>query len=373
MSGARVFLGLLMLLSPLAGQDRKLSVTRQLWDGPTLYTWSVAGGGVESRGPADPKVKGSPQAVVHDLPAGQRLLSVVGGEAWTVALEGEPRRPVIRRSGDWKRWERVGEVPLPEARLRGLFPLRDDRFLMLQGVVPFMQEGRASFLAILRLHEGRFQVEELVDPGVELAAAMPKGTDPAAWEPSPRPGYDEAFWEVATTYLEVVGGRPCLCMASLGKVAFFSSERGHLKKVVTLYPAVDELLPKGGRLAWPVLLMRPTPAGGLVVAARSEDAVRSARGIFPDAKPVESPQGATEEERFEAQRGAQERVRAQVWESFPEVLWYTLDPEEATFRSAAPPPGLPEKLRSLEAFRDFDFRTDPKGRVVPGGLGPGGA
>ncbi|HJV90153.1 MAG TPA: hypothetical protein VJ623_07615 [Holophagaceae bacterium] len=373
MSAARALLGLLVLLAPLAGQDRKVSVTRQLWDGPTLYTWSVAGGGVEARGPGNPKVQGTPRPVVHDLPAGQRLLSVVGGEAWTVALEGEPRQPVIRRSADWKRWERLGEIPLPEARIRGLFPLRDDRFLVLQGITPFLKEGRASFLAILRLHEGRFQVEALVDPGVDLAAALPKGVDPAAWEPTPRPGYDEAFWEVATNYLEVVGGQPCLCMASLGKVAFFSPERGYLKKVVTLYPAVDELLPKGGRVAWPLLLMRPLPSGGLMVAARSEDAVRSARRIFPDAKAVDGSPEASEEARLEAQRQAQERVRAQVWESFPEVLWYTLDPEESTFRSAAPPPGLPEKLRSLDAFRDFDFRTDPKGHLVAGGLGPGGA
>jgi hypothetical protein len=354
-----LFLAALALLAPAWAQDRRLVTTRQLWDGPSLVTWSVTARGVEVRRPG-----AKPASYV--LPEGHRLMTVVSGTAWTVALQGEPRRPVVYRSADWSRWDHVGALDLPEARIRGLFPLKDDRFLLQQGMDPFVKEGRASFLAIARLKEGTLQVESLVELGLELVAPMPKGTDPAQWIPMPRPGWEEAFGELSTTALETVGGQPCLVAASLGKVFFFSPEHGGLKRTATLYAAAEELLAKGQKPAWPLILVRPLPSGELVVAARSEDAVRSGRRVFADAAPVERREGATPVEAFQAQQAAQAQVRDKVWEAYPELLWFRVNPEEGLFRALSAPAGLPDKLASVEDFERFTFKVQPGGDLAYG-------
>lgn len=357
---ARAFLlSMLALLAPAWAQDRRLVTTRQLWDGPSLVTWSVTASGVEVMRPGA-------KPATHTLPPGHRLMTVVGGTAWTVALQGEPRRPVVYRSADWSRWDRVGALDLPEARIRGLFPLKEDRFLLQQGMDPFVKEGRASFLAVAKLRDGRLEVEGLVDLGVPLVAPLPKGADPDRWIPMPAPGWEEAFSEVSTTALDTVGGQPCLVVASLGKVFFLSPEDGAVKRTATLYAAVEEVLQKGQKPVWPLILARPLPSGELVVAARSEDAVRSGRKVFADAPPVQPREGATAVEAFQAQQAAQAQVRDKVWEAFPELLWFRVSPEEGVFRARPAPAGLPDRLSTVEDFERFAFKVQPGGELAYG-------
>jgi hypothetical protein len=350
---AAAFLILLFGSAVLPAQGRLTSWTRQQWDGPTLYTWSVSGGVVEAQSPG----RKGPETRKLTLPQGHRLLSVVEGEAWTVHLEGPDRRPALHRSRDGKAWERLGQVPLPEARIRGCFPLRGDRFLLHQGMVQFMKDGQASNLAIFRLKDGVFLLEELVDPGLNFFEPMPPGQDPAAWIPRYHPRLQEVGMEVAMGFLEVVGGHPVVMMASLGKVAVFSPEHGHLLKVVTLYGGVDDLMKGPVPPLGSILLARPLPTG-LLVAARSEDAMRTARAIFPDAPPPEPVLG---------EPPAPDPAWAKRQEAFPEVLWFTWDLSESSFRAAAAPEGFPEKVRAAADLPALEFVVDLQGRPRPVG------
>lgn len=348
---------LLSAASLLPAQARLVSWSRQQWDGPTLYTWSVMGTGVEAQTPGRGR---APVVRALSVPQGHRLLTVVQGEAWTVKLEGRDRQPVIHRSSDWKAWERVGELPLPEARIRGCFPLRGERFLLHLGLDEFKKEGQASNLAIFRLKEGTFHLEELVDPGLNVYEPMPKGEKEETWAPRFRPAYREAGLDVAAGQLEAVGGHPVVLMPSLGKVAVFSPEHGHLLKVVTLYDAVDEVIKAGKLPLGSFLLARPLPTG-LLVAARTEDAVRTARAIFPDSPPKEPVPG---------EAPTPDPVWAKRQEAFPEVVWATWDLSESSFRPAAPPAGLPGKIRTVEDLPNLEFLVDLQGQPKAAGGPP---
>ncbi len=335
----------------LPAQARLGSGTRQQWDGATLYTWSLAGGGVEAQSPG----RRGPETRKVPLPQGHRLLGVVQGEMWAVRLEGPERRPVIHRGSEGQGWERVGEVPQPEARLRGCFPLRGDRFLLHLGMDEFKKEGQASNLAIFHLKEGIFQLEELVDPGLSVYEPMPRGQDPAGWAPRFRPHLQEVGLDLATGLLEVVGGHPVVVMPRVGKVAVFSPDHGHLLKLVTLYGGVDDLLKGPVPPTGPILLARPLPTG-LLVAARTEDAMRTARAIFPDTPPAEP--GPEEPP-------APDPAWAKRQEAFPEVLWYTWDVSESSFRSTPAPPGFPEKIRTAADLPNLEFVVDLQGHPKP--------
>lgn len=347
---------LLLALAALAAraQDRLPLMPGQAWDQGVLATFSTREALVEAAGRR-------PQA--HGLPEGLLLLTLHEGTAWGVRMEGgAPRRPAIWRSQHWGPWERVGGFDLPEGRIRGIFPLAEGRFLIYRAVDPFVEGGRPSFLAVHRLREGHFELEELVDLGLGLwKADRAKG-------PTPAPGLEDAVTDLSFTFMQVSGGRPYLVAHALGKVLWFSPERGHVQRVATLYGSVAELRARGRKVLWPILGAKPLKDGGLLLACRSEDAVLHAKEDFPDPPLPHWPKGKSREEMAAAlsQVAAEEAVvRARVQEAYPDVRWYRVSPEEATFREQPTPEGLPAKLRQLADLRGFNFRMTLHGKALP--------
>ncbi len=352
----RAFLGMAaLLLAPgLRAQDRLPWLPGQAWDGPRLVTFSDREVVVEEAGR---------KPVVHALPEGVLPLTFHEGTAWGVRMEGSPRKPAIWRNKGWTTWERVGEVDRAEARIRGLFPLEGDRFLLYQAVEPFTAGGGPpSFLGIHRLREGRFEWEEGVELGVPLWAQDPVTR---AWVPGP--GLEDAVGSLSFSALQVSGGRPYLVSAALGMVFWFSPERGHVARAATVYDSLEEPRKQGRSLLWPLLGARPLPDGGLLVVCRGEDAVHHARADFPAPPPPEWIKGKAKETlvvELKQLADEEDRIRLIIQATYPDLHWYRVWPDEGTFRRTSTPAGLPERVRTLGDLKTFNFKITLKGRPL---------
>ncbi len=123
-----------------------------------------------------------------------------------------------------------------------------------------------------------------------------------------------------------------------------------------LFGCVNEKsLAKPDEIEWSILGMQPMPDGDVLIASRSEDAVKHARQLFPTPtlhlKLMQDP----------AHMKQREQNMKDSVEFYPEICWWKLDPESGVITRVDPPVNFPTKLPSLKAMMGFRFRPKLNG------------
>jgi hypothetical protein len=129
--------------------------------------------------------------------------------------------------------------------------------------------------------------------------------------------------------------------------------------LVRLFSFVNEkILAKPEQLEWAILGMQPTPDGDVLIASRSEGAVKNARQLFPtpflNTKLLQDP----------AHMKQREQNMKDSVEFFPEVCWWKLDPESGVITKVEAPANFPEKLPNSRAMTAFRFRPKTNGDLI---------
>jgi len=326
------------------------------------------------------------------------------GKAWRLALPGRGRLKAVTDSevlaskrtaeGTWmlwrtrnlKTWEKAGFIKEDESRFLSAYPLKNGKYLITRAVMPFRAGDQRSYVALYRPKEGTDELvfDRPVDLGLDII--LPAGKDPLA--PSQmataRPGFEDAVSELLTPHLLSFPGGCALVVQSLGKVLVFDDETGSLRRTNTLFSSIDDPRKPGDLLERAILQHRALPGGRILLATRSEDAILNARRIFQDhlAKAPETPtpplprfkedgksiNPAWEEAQFrsaQARFKAQEGVRKQALEAFPDILWWEYDPDTGDFIKLSTPLGLPGRLWNWDSLKSFSFRINRQGKPEP--------
>lgn len=319
---------------------------RQFWDGNSLYTQP------DHKSDWECEVVGKAKKKIN-LPAGYSLEWVQGGRSFATRRLPDKRFELLVRN-DADPWESLGiwTQSHPPHRFWGWRLLDRGRILAKADMIPFLHQGRASWLAILRTSmKGELEIDELVDEGVDY---WPTGTIRVQDLGTIRAGRELLREDLALARLEHFEDRSFLLLPRSGVVAVFDGGTGKPKRISVVFPSVNNRDHAKKPKEAVVLGARPLQGGTLLVATRSEDAVLDSRMVFGPEKP--SARVFNPRDTFAARV---EEYNAS-FTAFPLVKYWEFDPILGDFRPRTPD-GLLKKIESYSAYRNFNFWVLSKG------------
>lgn len=330
------------LIQPLWGQISLQPQDAQVWDGVRLITVQRS-----LSGPFAGRIQEQDGSTSFQLPSPSRR------EGWSVGqilvCEGRffharfRKGAVLTPEGSFfehevQVWEDRAWKPFATARLPGLatawFPLGEDRFLAT-AVSPatFVEDKKPLPLAVLRRNDRQeLIVERRMDTGLK------------------RPFFDQggrmSYGVLATSLLMGNWARTddhLVLFSQFGQFWVFDGAKGHLRRVMHLYPGLDDKRLQEGNLYPGLLGVQPRPNGHLLVAARREDAVLLAPISHPSRMVL---------------AGTKDRTAwsDEVHRQYPHIDWWDLDPATGMIEPEIAPRGLPELLSGEAAAMNFNWR-----------------
>lgn len=328
------------------------SPTDQFWDGPNLLSVSRDSNEATLEGPSASKGGRS-----HRLPEWLHYQAFRDGIHYGFQRsKGGGRVSTILESRDLKTWTPFG---LFRDELISFVPLDDGRFFMSSLLGPFLDGQKASHMGIFRRNDhGEFVLDSLVAFPWPKPLLQPTGKRDSKGQPYMEiPSKLGVIQQTFGEYPIHLKDHFCIFNRQTGWILVFDMAKGNLKRTVKVYPSIDEerITKDGSRLEVGLLGLQPTKAGDLLLAMRMEDAVLNSRKIFPSGpervQPNEDPWEA--EKRFIPEQ----RISIKAW---PEILYRRMDPETGDLRPEIPK-GLPQKVKSLEQLKQFQFRMRANG------------
>lgn len=326
-----------------------------------------------------PGAKGS-----FEVPLGPQLywpykMDIADGAVWVcVPEQSSQKQDILRlyRSPDGLRRESEAWVPLklPEGRVYGLYPLPQDRFLLVARDL-FRREREVSFLALGRRDEQQKVTLERLIP-VDLGERALEGAESEGFEKDIR----------RSLYL---GGFITRRVRGTGSLVFANGASARMlvldleslnTKLVRVFPGIPDKAYWTGdsfHYEYALLGLQPRRDGHFTLATRSQQAVLEARKteLALEMNQIKPPPGATAEQvkafiRAErenpARAGSRKAFENDGTLRFPEILWWDLDPVTGTLVQMAPPPGAPLQITTAAELRDFRFRVTAKDEIKIG-------
>ena len=339
----------LWLGGPLWGQMSLQPQDSQIWDGVRLITVQRS-----LNGPFAGLIQEKDGSTALQLPSPGRR------EGWSVGqihvCEGRffharfRKGPVVTPEGSFfehevQVWEDRVWKPFASARLPGLatalFPLGEDRFLATAiSPATFVEDKKPFPFAVLRRNDQQeLIIEQRMDTGLK------------------KPFFDQGgrmvYGALATSLLMGNWARTddyLVLFSQFGQFWVFEGAKGRLRRVMHLFPGLDDKRLQEGNLYPGLLGVQPRPNGHLLVAARREDAVLLA--------PLSHPARAMP-------KGAEERTAwsDEVHRQYPHIDWWDLDPATGMIEPEIAPRGLPELLSGETAAMNFNWRFRPDGNL----------
>ncbi len=266
----------------------------------------------------------------------RRILSTSNGQTWD--LEG---------------WIRLTE----DVDVDAIHPLKGDRFLLIAFTRIRVGDRYSKFAIARRNEEKELLVDRLLDMGLESPWGIPRDEATMAGHFGVNPVYNELFiagFPVLRTpsHLAVVGLRA-------GYVWLMDLDReAPAFDLLKIHSGIkDSMLGGQPHLDHCVLDAQPTREGRFLFATRSERAVLF--GAMNLAKPQDV--SALKEPLQKTDRAVAQLLNLR---DEPDLEWRELDPVEKSIHTVPSPPGVPERLVSLEDIRSFRFWFTKKGNLA---------
>ena len=283
---------------------------------------------------------------------------------WSFLKEGSQARIRISQSPDGVNWHPHSEFLPPRGRVpNGLYPLGQDWFLV-DFLEPMTLGQEASLLALAkRDRNGMLQIESLVDMGLKqgLLTARPPTKGWSLTEVMEVSAIRPVYRRI---HPDFVARTPDALVLASGYTGFLwvvrMRDSGPFVRRVDLFPGVTEdVLAKGMDLEWGVLGLQPTPDGRVLAATRSEQAVLHGRKVEPSS-PLKTLANFKDAVFMDA-RG--KSIKASL-ETFPELQWWSLDPETGGIRKEETPLNTPARFPDIATAARFRFRPKTNGDLL---------
>lgn len=298
------------------------------------------------------------QTIVYDLPERSYQGYYWDGVLWATRrlLPSKSGLDVeILKSEDGRSWSRVAVHHGSDGgTLAKAYPLEEkDRFLLVSGLSrPFLLNGTPFLVALGRVSEkGVLEVQEGIDLGTEEPLYL-RSQNQWSFNPNLYPILDILF------HNGVLRTQDGFMLVSFhyGWI-WVLDPKGKKKRFAQVFSSVANakgVSPK--RYEYVILSCQPNALGNLILATRTEDAVRVAPEIFPT--------GYTLQDLSDPQRSKNHEERLlESLKAFPLVQWWEFDPETGEKWEIPPPVGLPTHVKDLRVFMKFRFRFDPHGNL----------
>ncbi len=278
------------------------------------------------------------------------------GEAWAVCWEGGQGLSVAR-SKDFRTWS---HSPHQLLKIGGNYPVglhptsRPGLFLGINTACGFGEDGRASVYAwYTQSEKGTFDFLTLVDLDLDLDGRVfvPGMVDGKAVGARPHPA--RAALAPFFDYPIRLGDRFVLVSLNAGVLWILEDGAGSPKRTLRLVDLEGGQLSGKDPIARCILGLQPTPEGKLLLACRTEEAVKESEKAFRQT--WEENGGAADEARARADMERAARV-------YGRLRWLELDPETGKLERVYPK-GAPEHLESRAQLNAFRFELNADGSV----------
>lgn len=251
----------------------------------------------------------------------------------------------IFHCGDFTRWEEFGRLEgADDVHAAILVPLKDGRLFLSSGFGwHYFQGTYAPFYLVAKASDARLVCAE----NINLDLGLPFAPKPGVLNP----GRDFSKLDLNRKYLICTNLRfeyprtvfpmeHCFVLASLQMGVFWKFDLdGHLERRIQLYPSMaDEDFKAPFRFERAVVHCQATPDQGLIVASRTQEAVRFKQELYPTVPLPGRPQVSAGDAGRNETRGN---------DLFPDIEYYSIDLDEGKAIALATPLNAPSNLHDL--------------------------
>ncbi|HOD33952.1 MAG TPA: hypothetical protein PKO12_10760, partial [Holophaga sp.] len=318
--------------------------------------------------------------VLKNLPAFRPWsLVFTQGHFWGLRVtDSEKHRLDLLKSADGRTWESAGTFTRQDSEHAPslALPLGNGRVLGLH-LNAVGEPAQASYLGMYAPNEvGVFRFMDAWP--TELKVPLQKQiVNPGR---QPYTVYNPDLNVLAATAYELLWGiitlphHHVLLHATSGIAWVFDAEDGQLRRVAPLYPAMMDHLKDVSAIERVVLAWQPDYSGRILLASRTEDAVFQSRPLTakamkdlepPPSLPMNSNPNSEAWEHYNTQMKAY-RTRLRIAQgagtrAFPEIRWWSFDPETGTYAAVPAPEGAPEVINGPEDLEGLILEATPDG------------
>jgi hypothetical protein len=284
-------------------------------------------------------------------------------------IETGRNKLTLQSSPDGKNWHFEAEyIEEGGPRVFGIHPI-DSNFYLMSAYAGFRLGDKSSPVAIGKRNDGgRIEIVELIELPIagpylqkESKTEKPEKSDALGFR-SLTPKYTRYFFNLGKS--GIVRSSSGLVMASF-ETGFIWNIRSSASgspsiKRSSLFRIQKEDLEAGKKFEYGILGMQPSPSGSVLIATRSQDAVWKSRSKYAT-EPVMSKGTEAEKGKLEADQLA--AFNGSIKE-YPEIEWWSLEPETGTVRPEQAPINVPDRFTDYESFKKFRFRFKPDGNLL---------
>lgn len=270
---------------------------------------------------------------------------------------------LLFRSSDGFNWEHIGTLNQSWGKGVTILPLEENKFFMHLSVLRPMEGNQPpkgfSPFAVLRLNseKKRLEISHFVEPGFEkpfydqtkLQAKQVASIKSYC-------NYPKLMVPNVLARPQHIGKHIIFPWLNAGYVSVFSANSGKFKNATAVYSGIDGKALRSGGFGWALLGTQPMEDGRLLIAARQEGAVLSS-------VQTRIPEGLSEHQMKDAYQRSQRQLREDL-QRFPDVLWWTFDPETSHYERASAPRNFPSRLPTEQAMEQFRFRIKADGNLL---------
>lgn len=266
----------------------------------------------------------------------------------------------VYRCSPGQAWELVATLRQPYFRGVQIFPLESGKFIgFINNLAPFIGAKKPSMgykpVVILAKNEKN---ELFIDDWVDLGFKKPYYKEPKG-DSTNRNVYNYSKLSIDVSenpQIIRIGEYFAIISHETGYIFVYSAKDGSFKRVVKVYPKVDEESLEDIELGCALIGVQPRSDGRLLIAARVESAVvQNKRAIF---SPRANPEVHLK----------QTEIAIKVWNEnlklYPAVVWYVLDPGTGEIYPEAAPYAFPSLVSTMNELWNFRFRFKADGNLT---------
>jgi hypothetical protein len=302
------------------------------------------------------------------LPPGLLHVHRHDGQFYALRKEGAKEGTVrlgLHRSPDAKAWELAAtlEVGPTDTRISSVRVLGGGWYILQSSLAQFSIDRKTSPLALGKINaEGRIRVHSLVD--LQLPMDLPLQALGLVFAPLAIP-VDRGWVMIHAK-------------TGWGWIIRLSTEGVPNVRRFQIFPGLETALKKGTDLELAVLAAQPTKDGDVLIATRSDEAVKTCRAIAAtfkngthgrpvplqeNAKPIEKAKAAADAMAHSSDTKDYRFAEDLAVKAHPQVLWWELDPDTGKL-TRVDPSGAVILLQGADQLARFGFRYLANGRLI---------
>lgn len=266
------------------------------------------------------------------------------------------------RSTDFCSWEKYGVLAPPLVEAGAFLPLEEGLILFFTRAGFQFSSGHWAPMYIAASNDqGTLVLKKLVqlDIGEPLhlrpGARAPEGPELNAYTSNKNfLIYKNIQFEFPIPIYQLDSGY-FIVSKHMGVFWYFDM-KGNLKKRYQLFELMkDDDFSNIWKFERAIIGCNSAPDQRLLVASRTKEAVFLAQGFYPS---------IVDEDKNLVDRHLAKYREQQNRNTFPDIIWWELDPESASSKRIDPPPGAPIDIRNLPIGRDLSFSFRGDGQIL---------